>query len=180
MRGVRLQRFLPKTRSPPGFLLSLHSLVSSSYSPKISSLSIFHAKNVESARCIKSIWSRTLSSPDAASAICQKQKNNSLFKSLKTRVNSSKMVVKTNATLATMSQSQKVARRLVKKYRKGGSSRSRLAKAESYWRLKKLLPSISRKDNISKLDVVLEAISYIQRLQDDLELAILKGSVRNC
>ena len=90
------------------------------------------------------------------------------------------MVVKTNATLATMSQSQKVARRLVKKYRKGGSSRSRLAKAESYWRLKKLLPSISRKDNISKLDVVLEAISYIQRLQDDLELAILKGSVRNC
>jgi len=92
------------------------------------------------------------------------------------------MVVKTNSAFAAsapLSQSQKTARRLLKKYRRG-NQKSRLAKAESYWRLKKLVPSISSKDNISKLDVVLEAISYIQRLQDDLELAILKGSVRNC
>ena len=95
------------------------------------------------------------------------------------------MVIKTNSNLTTssssnLSQSQKVAKRLLRKYKKG-NSKARLAKAESYWRLKKLVPSISCKDNISKLDVVLEAISYIQRLQDDLELAVLRGrSTRNC
>ena len=95
------------------------------------------------------------------------------------------MVIKTNSNLTTssssnLSQSQKVAKRLLRKYKKG-NSKARLAKAESYWRLKKLVPSISCKDNISKLDVVLEAINYIQRLQDDLELAVLRGrSTRNC
>ena len=90
-----------------------------------------------------------------------------------------KMVVKTQVVPSTLSSSQKMARRLLRKYRKGGS-RTRAARADSYWRLKKLVPSISRKDNISKLDVVLEAISYIQRLQDDLLLSVLKGSSRNC
>ena len=100
------------------------------------------------------------------------------------------MVVKTTSNLTTstsssssssnLSQSQKVAKRLLRKYKKG-NAKARLAKAESYWRLKKLVPSISCKDNISKLDVVLEAINYIQRLQDDLELAVLRGrSTRNC
>ena len=93
------------------------------------------------------------------------------------------MVVKTQTSIsmtsASLSSSQKTARRLLRKYRRGGS-RTRAARADSYWRLKKLVPSISRKDNISKLDVVLEAISYIQRLQDDLELAVLRGATRNC
>ena len=63
---------------------------------------------------------------------------------------------------------QRTARRVVKKYRhvRGG----RGASADSYWRLKKLVPTIKSKENISKLDVVLEAISYIQSLQCNLRL----------
>ena len=61
---------------------------------------------------------------------------------------------------------QKTARRVLKKYqnvaRKG-------AAANSYRRLKKLVPTIKSKENITKLDVVLEAISYIQSLQCNLE-----------
>jgi hypothetical protein len=92
----------------------------------------------------------------------------------------SKMVVKAHSSSsASLSSSQQTARRLLRKYRKA-ASKDRSAKAESYWRLKKLVPSICSKDNISKLDVVLEAISYIQRLQDDLELAVLRSSTRNC
>ena len=44
-----------------------------------------------------------------------------------------------------------------------------LATSDSYSKLKKIVPAISEKENISKLDVVLEAISYIQRLKNDLE-----------
>ena len=62
---------------------------------------------------------------------------------------------------------QRTARRVVKKYRsvRGGQ---KSASAASYWRLKKLVPTIKSKENISKLDVVLEAISYIQSLQCNL------------
>ena len=67
-----------------------------------------------------------------------------------------------------VSWSQKTARRLIRKYKRRGKK-----SVNSYSRLKKLVPSISKKENISKLDVVLEAISYIQRLQGDLEAAIL-------
>jgi hypothetical protein len=35
-------------------------------------------------------------------------------------------------------------------------------------RLKTILPSIRRKDNVSKLDIILEAIKYIDDLQDQL------------
>merc|ERR1712029_1232645 len=61
---------------------------------------------------------------------------------------------------------QRTARRVVKKYRsvRGGQ---KSAAADSYWRLK-LVPTIKSKENISKLDVVLEAISYIQSLQCNL------------
>ena len=60
---------------------------------------------------------------------------------------------------------QKTAKRVLKKYQ--GVARRRAA-AQSYWRLKKLVPTIKSKENISKLDVVLEAISYIQSLQGNL------------
>ena len=61
---------------------------------------------------------------------------------------------------------QRTARRVLKKYR--GVARKRTF--DSYWRLKKLVPTIKGKENISKLDVVLEAISYIQSLQCNLQL----------
>ena len=35
-------------------------------------------------------------------------------------------------------------------------------------RLKNLVPSIAKKDSVSKLDVILEAIRYIDQLQDQL------------
>ena len=35
-------------------------------------------------------------------------------------------------------------------------------------RLKTILPSIKRKENVSKLDIILEAIKYIDDLQDQL------------
>lgn len=69
-----------------------------------------------------------------------------------------------------VSSSQRTAQRLLRKYR--GVAR-KTDSADSYWRLKKLVPAISKKENISKLDVVLEAISYIQRLQTDLESAFV-------
>ena len=43
-----------------------------------------------------------------------------------------------------------------------------VTKDSSYYKLKRIVPTISAKENISKLDVVLEAINYIQRLQNDL------------
>ncbi len=48
------------------------------------------------------------------------------------------------------------------------SSSSSSSSDGSYWRLKRIVPAISDKENISKLDVVLEAISYIRTLQGDL------------
>ena len=70
------------------------------------------------------------------------------------------------ATLKMNNTNQKTAKRVLKKYQ--GVARRRAA-AQSYWRLKKLVPTIKSKENISKLDVVLEAISYIQSLQGNLE-----------
>ena len=40
--------------------------------------------------------------------------------------------------------------------------------AVDFQRLKNLVPSISRKTTVSKLDVILEAIRYIDQLQDQL------------
>ena len=41
---------------------------------------------------------------------------------------------------------------------------------EAYFRrLKSHVPAMSTKDNLTKLEVILEAISYIQRLKKDLE-----------
>merc|ERR1712026_403803 len=84
------------------------------------------------------------------------------------------MSVKTQVQIPTQlkmnsKSNQRTARRVVKKYRnvRGGG---RAASADSYWRLKKLVPTIKSKENISKLDVVLEAISYIQSLQCNLRL----------
>merc|ERR1712117_562427 len=52
---------------------------------------------------------------------------------------------------------------------KAGSkgSDSRNTRAE-FKRLKTILPSIKRKENVSKLDIILEAIKYIDDLQDQL------------
>merc|ERR1711948_29996 len=73
------------------------------------------------------------------------------------------------ATLKMNNTNQKTAKRVLKKYQ--GVARRRAA-AQSYWRLKKLVPTIKSKENISKLDVVLEAISYIQSLQGNLEKSL--------
>uniref|UniRef100_A0A0K2U8F7 BHLH domain-containing protein n=1 Tax=Lepeophtheirus salmonis TaxID=72036 RepID=A0A0K2U8F7_LEPSM len=66
------------------------------------------------------------------------------------------MVVKT------LSSTRKYAQKVLRKYR---SHRFHSA-FDSYRRFKRILPRISRKDNISDLDVVLEAISYIQKLSE--------------
>ena len=47
------------------------------------------------------------------------------------------------------------------------STNQKNTKAE-FKRLKTILPSIRRKDNVSKLDIILEAIKYIDDLQDQL------------
>merc|ERR1711971_122865 len=72
-------------------------------------------------------------------------------------------------TLKMNTTNQKTAKRVLKKYQ--GVARRRAA-AQAYWRIKKLVPSIKSKENISKLDVVLEAISYIQSLQGNLEATL--------
>ena len=75
------------------------------------------------------------------------------------------MSVKMTPVLPT-TNNQKTARRVVKKYRDVAQKN---AKVNSYLRLKKFIPTIKSKENISKLDVILEAISYIQSLQCNLE-----------
>ena len=77
------------------------------------------------------------------------------------------MSVKTTPNpMVSTTTNQKTARRLLKKYRDVARKE---AATNSYRRLKKLVPTIKSKENISKLDVVLEAISYIQSLQCNLE-----------
>ncbi len=89
------------------------------------------------------------------------------------------MVVKVNmcdsTTANNSSSSRRQAQRVLRKYGLGnGSSVSKKSNGNSgchdssYWRLKRIVPAISDKENISKLDVVLEAINYIQALQGDL------------
>ena len=56
---------------------------------------------------------------------------------------------------------------------RGVSSDSRMANRSKeteveFSRLKKLVPAISKKQSVSKLDVILEAIRYIDQLQDQL------------
>ncbi|TRY75170.1 hypothetical protein TCAL_14580 [Tigriopus californicus] len=83
------------------------------------------------------------------------------------------MAVKVSTKNATVAQ--RTAQKVIKKYRVGGSRVGDCG--ESYTKLKKIVPSISRKENITKLDVVLEAISYIQQLQDDLECRFASKSL---
>ena len=77
--------------------------------------------------------------------------------------------------------SQKSARKVLKKYSVLTASTTTttaanglgvngggVTKDSSFYKLKRIVPTISAKENISKLDVVLEAINYIQRLQNDL------------
>ena len=71
------------------------------------------------------------------------------------------MVVKVNENLPPSSSTQRTAQRVIKKYQNGPDTLS-------YSKLKRLVPAISHKENISKLDVVLEAINYIQTLQGNL------------
>ena len=81
------------------------------------------------------------------------------------KINSSKYSSPTTNT-------QRTAKRVLKKYSIAKTNDS----ADSYWRLKKIVPTISKKENISKLDVVLEAISYIQHLQGNLEVALITAA----
>lgn len=54
----------------------------------------------------------------------------------------------------------------------GASSSGRVTKEKEteveFSRLKNLVPAISKKNTVSKLDVILEAIRYIDQLQDQL------------
>lgn len=50
----------------------------------------------------------------------------------------------------------------------GVEKESASSTAVEFQRLKNLVPSISRKTTVSKLDVILEAIRYIDQLQDQL------------
>ena len=45
------------------------------------------------------------------------------------------------------------------------------------FRLKLLVPSVSVKDNVSQLDVILEAIRYIASLQGELQDRIDSGQI---
>ena len=86
-----------------------------------------------------------------------------------------KMSVKSTTSLSTLKlTNQRTAKRVLKKYNKVRANKSGNGNttANSYWRLKKLVPTIKSKENISKLDVVLEAISYIQSLQGNLEASL--------
>jgi hypothetical protein len=58
-------------------------------------------------------------------------------------------------------------RRTTKMTRTIETGSNKNTKAE-FKRLKTILPSIRRKDNVSKLDIILEAIKYIDDLQDQL------------
>merc|ERR1712242_128584 len=49
-----------------------------------------------------------------------------------------------------------------------GISKDRKSTEVEFSRLKNLVPSISKKNTVSKLDVILEAIRYIDQLQDQL------------
>lgn len=49
----------------------------------------------------------------------------------------------------------------------GGVTKAKSTEVE-FSRLKNLVPSISKKQSVSKLDVILEAIRYIDQLQDQL------------
>lgn len=72
----------------------------------------------------------------------------------------SPMVVLSTATNTTQSSTRKLRRTM-----KNLTSRSTRAE---FKRLKTILPSIQRKDNVSRLDIILEAIKYIDDLQDQL------------
>lgn len=50
----------------------------------------------------------------------------------------------------------------------GGGVNKAKSTAIEFTRLKTLVPSISKKESVSKLDVILEAIRYIDQLQDQL------------
>ena len=87
------------------------------------------------------------------------------------------MVVMKNPPSTT--SSQKSARKVLKKYSVLTTTSTTVSTAKivngggvtkdsSFYKLKRIVPTISAKENISKLDVVLEAINYIQRLQNDL------------
>ena len=79
------------------------------------------------------------------------------------------MVVK--VSMCDESTSRRSAQKVLKKYGLGGvakKSSSTSPDSGSYSRLKRIVPAISEKENISKLDVVLEAINYIQMLQGNL------------
>ena len=62
----------------------------------------------------------------------------------------------------------KVLRRTAAKAAKSSKADNRNTRAE-FKRLKTILPSIRKKENVSKLDIILEAIKYIDDLTDQLE-----------
>ena len=85
-------------------------------------------------------------------------------KTSNTTTSSTTPVIYAMRPTTSLRQQQRTARRVLKKYKEFRKAEA----AHSYKKLKKLVPAIKSKDNISKLDVILEAISYIQRLQYNL------------
>ena len=56
-------------------------------------------------------------------------------------------------------------------------SRSKLFLIKIFFRLKELIPSVSAKDNVTQLDIILEAIRYIDSLQHRLADKIENGDL---
>ena len=84
--------------------------------------------------------------------------------------NSGKMVIRLN--IENSGRSDKVLRRtaaaMAAAAKAGKADSSRNTRAE-FKRLKTILPSIRKKENVSKLDIILEAIKYIDDLTEQLE-----------
>ena len=56
-------------------------------------------------------------------------------------------------------------------------SGSKLFLIKIFFRLKELIPSVSAKDNVTQLDIILEAIRYIDSLQHRLADKIENGDL---
>jgi len=77
---------------------------------------------------------------------------------------SSNKKTSSNSQEQNQSQLRRTKMRSSQTYEGAGTKNTRA----EFKRLKTILPSIKRKENVSKLDIILEAIKYIDDLQDQL------------
>lgn len=78
---------------------------------------------------------------------------------------SSNKKTSSNSQEQNQSQLRRTKMRPSQNYEAGAGTKNTRAE---FKRLKTILPSIKRKENVSKLDIILEAIKYIDDLQDQL------------